>query len=96
MDGRLAHAVMAIQAIKGVEIGLGFEAARRVGSDVHDPIEFDPDAVQSPTLGYHRPTNNAGGLEAGDRIALRDPTRPVDAPGEAGADAASGPMGAGS
>ena len=45
LDGRLAQAVMAVQAIKGVEIGLGFEAARRVGSRVHDPIQFDPDRV---------------------------------------------------
>lgn len=65
LDGRLAQAVMAVQAIKGVEIGLGFEAARRRGSQVHDPIHFDPTLVQTPALGYTRPTNNAGGLEAG-------------------------------
>ncbi len=65
LDGRLAQAVMSIQAIKGVEIGLGFEAARRRGSEVHDGIRYDPEAVETPTLGYQRPTNNAGGLEAG-------------------------------
>jgi chorismate synthase len=65
LDGRLAQAVMAVQAIKGVEIGLGFEAARRVGSQVHDPIRFDANQVDGPTLGYVRTTNNAGGLEAG-------------------------------
>lgn len=65
LDGRIAQAVMAIQAIKGVEIGLGFEAARRQGSQVHDPIEFDESQRDSPNLGYVRPTNNAGGLEAG-------------------------------
>jgi chorismate synthase len=65
LDGRLAQAVMAVQAIKGVEIGLGFEAARRPGSQVHDPIHFDPAQQQTSTLGYTRPTNNAGGLEAG-------------------------------
>jgi len=65
LDGRLAQAVMAVQAIKGVEIGLGFEAARRPGSQVHDPIHYDPDQRDGPTLGYQRPTNNAGGLEAG-------------------------------
>lgn len=65
LDGRLAQAVMAVQAIKGVEIGLGFAAARRPGSQVHDPIEFDPDQADRPNLGYVRPSNNAGGLEAG-------------------------------
>ena len=65
LDGRIAQAVMAVQAIKGVEIGLGFEAARRRGSQVHDPILYDADQVDSPNLGYTRPTNNAGGLEAG-------------------------------
>jgi chorismate synthase len=65
LDGRIAQAVMAVQAIKGVEIGLGFEAARRPGSQVHDAIHFDPSAMHTHTLGYVRPTNNAGGLEAG-------------------------------
>jgi chorismate synthase len=65
LDGRIAQAVMAVQAIKGVEIGLGFEAARRPGSQVHDPIEYDPSQAESSNLGYVRPTNNAGGLEAG-------------------------------
>jgi chorismate synthase len=65
LDGRLAQAVMAVQAIKGVEIGMGFEAARRPGSQVHDPIHYDASQRDGPTLGYVRPTNNAGGLEAG-------------------------------
>jgi chorismate synthase len=65
LDGRIAQAVMAVQAIKGVEIGLGFEAARRRGSQVHDPIQYDESQKDSPNLGYVRPTNNAGGLEAG-------------------------------
>ena len=65
LDGRIAQAVMAVQAIKGVEIGLGFEAARRPGSQVHDAIHFDEAQRDTPTLGYERPTNNAGGLEAG-------------------------------
>ena len=55
LDGRLAQALMSIQAMKGVEIGLGFEAARRFGSQVHDTI----------TEGYSREGNNAGGLEGG-------------------------------
>ncbi|MFZ4733671.1 MAG: chorismate synthase [Pirellulales bacterium] len=65
LDGRLAQAVMAVQAIKGVEIGLGFEAARRRGSLVHDPIHYDPAVRDTRQLGFTRPTNNAGGLEAG-------------------------------
>jgi chorismate synthase len=56
---------MAVQAIKGVEIGLGFEAARRRGSQVHDAIQYDPGQRETANLGYIRPTNNAGGLEAG-------------------------------
>jgi chorismate synthase len=65
LDGRIAQAVMAVQAIKGVEIGLGFEAARRRGSQVHDPIQYDAKQQASTTLGYTRPSNHAGGLEAG-------------------------------
>lgn len=65
LDGRLAQAVMAVQAIKGVEIGLGFEAARRRGSAVHDVIQYDAATRDAPSLGFVRPTNNAGGLEAG-------------------------------
>src|SRR5688572_20584429 len=65
LDGRLAQAVMAVQAIKGVEIGMGFEAARLRGSQVHDPIMYDAAQKDSPNLGYIRSTNNAGGLEAG-------------------------------
>ncbi|MAR10434.1 MAG: chorismate synthase [Blastopirellula sp.] len=65
LDGRIAQAVMAVQAIKGVEIGMGFEAARRPGSQVHDAIVYDESQQDGPNLGYTRPTNNAGGLEAG-------------------------------
>jgi len=65
LDGRIAQAVMAVQAIKGVEIGMGFEAARLPGSQVHDPIRYDVSQKDRPNLGYIRPTNNAGGLEAG-------------------------------
>lgn len=81
LDGRLAQAVMAVQAIKGVEIGLGFEAARRPGSQVHDPIHFDETQVDSPNLGYTRPSNNAGGLEAGmtngQPIVIRAAKKPI-------------------
>jgi len=65
LDGRLAQAVMAVQAIKGVEIGMGFEAAVRRGSEVHDPIGYNASQIDTPSLGYTRPTNNAGGLEGG-------------------------------
>jgi chorismate synthase len=59
LDGRLAQAFCSIQAIKGCELGLGFEAARRPGSAVHDEILFDPAG------GFRRSSNNAGGLEGG-------------------------------
>ena len=81
LDGRLAQAVMAVQAIKGVEIGLGFEAARRRGSQVHDPIHYDETQKDSPSLGYVRPTNNAGGLEAGmtngQPLVIRAAKKPI-------------------
>ena len=81
LDGRLAQAVMAVQAIKGVEIGMGFEAARLPGSKVHDPIEFDPSKVNTPSLGYTRPSNNAGGLEAGmtngQPLVIRAAKKPI-------------------
>jgi chorismate synthase len=63
LDGRIAQAMMSIQAMKGVEIGLGTEAARRRGSAVHDEIEYDPDSAR--TGGFRRTRNNAGGLEGG-------------------------------
>lgn len=63
LDGRLAGALMSIQAIKGVEIGLGFEAAARPGSRVHDEITFD--AAERLGGGYGRTRNHAGGLEGG-------------------------------
>jgi chorismate synthase len=63
LDGRIAGAMMSIQAMKGVEIGLGFEAARRRGSDVHDELAVD--STLERTGGYRRTRNNAGGLEGG-------------------------------
>ena len=69
LDGRLAGIMMSIPAVKGVEIGMGFEAARRPGSEVHDPIESGaergPPGPGDPRGGFRRPTNNAGGLEGG-------------------------------
>ena len=71
LDGRLARALMSIQAMKGVEIGLGFEMARRRGSEVHDEIFFDPskDVTEGtprvvPT-GFYSGSNNSGGTEGG-------------------------------
>jgi len=78
LDGRLAQAVMSIHAVKGVEIGLGFAAARRPGSDVHDPIERREGAGRSP---YVRPTNRAGGLEGGvtngEDVVVRLAMKPI-------------------
>lgn len=74
LDGHLAGAVMGIQAIKGVEIGLGFEAARRRGSAVHDEI-FNENGK------FVRKTNNAGGIEGGmsngEEIILRAAMKPI-------------------
>ena len=63
LDGRLAGALMSIQAIKGVEIGMGFEAGARPGSRVHDSIIAD-------NVGYTRTGNAAGGLEGGITTGL--------------------------
>jgi chorismate synthase len=63
LDGRLAGALMSIQAIKGVELGLGFEGARRPGSRVHDAITRDAGARRAG--GFGRDGNHAGGLEGG-------------------------------
>jgi chorismate synthase len=66
LDARLAGAVMSIQAFKGVEIGDGFGAARRPGSQVHDEIFFDEQRVaRGEQSGFYRKSNNAGGLEGG-------------------------------
>jgi chorismate synthase len=81
LDGRLARAVMSIQAIKGVEFGLGFGAAERPGSQVHDPIGFDTNARDGSALGYVRATNNAGGIEGGmtngQPLVLRAAMKPI-------------------
>jgi chorismate synthase len=74
LDGRLAGMLMSIPAVKGVEIGMGFEASRRPGSEVHDPIESgeagkrgsgEARCAEGRSGGFRRPTNNAGGLEGG-------------------------------
>jgi len=75
LDGRLAQALMSIQAIKGVEAGLGFEMSKRSGSEVMDEIFY------SHHYGYYRKTNNAGGMEAGMTdgmpIILRAAMKPI-------------------
>ncbi len=82
LDARIALAVMSIQAIKAVEIGLGIEAARRPGSKVMDPIEYDPDhAPDDRRFGFRRPSNNAGGIEGGtsngEAIIVRAAKKPI-------------------
>ena len=76
LGARLAMAAMSIQAMKGVEIGMGFEAARRFGSEVHDDIYYEPGGA-----GFFRKTNNAGGLEGGitngQPIVLRVAMKPI-------------------
>jgi len=59
LDGRIGQAFLGIQAIKGVEIGAGFELGRLPGSRAHDEIFWDPER------GYHRHTNRSGGIEGG-------------------------------
>jgi chorismate synthase len=79
LDGRLAGAVMSIQAIKGVEIGLGFEGARTPGSEVHDPIVRDEAKPRSGGIG--RASNRAGGLEGGvttgEPLVVRGAMKPI-------------------
>jgi len=65
LDARIAAAVMGIQAFKSVEIGLGRAVASKLGSDVHDPISFDPARTSEPHEGFARPRNHAGGIEGG-------------------------------
>jgi len=75
LSTRLVAALGSINAVKGVEIGAGFEAAGRPGSAFHDVIEYDPD------LGWLRRSNNAGGIEGGmsnrEPIVLRCAVKPI-------------------
>ena len=82
LDARLAAAVMSIQAIKAVEIGLGIEAARRPGSRVMDPVAYESDHPPDDRRhGFRRPTNNAGGIEGGtsngEPIIIRASKKPI-------------------
>ncbi len=73
LDANIAFGVMSVQAIKGVEIGMGFEAARLPGSSVHDEIKYAD--------GFSRVTNNAGGIEGGmsngEPIVVRAVMKPI-------------------
>jgi chorismate synthase len=60
LDGRLAHALLSLQAVKGVEVGIGFEAARVRGSQLHDEIGYDRELRH-----FTRHSNNSGGTEGG-------------------------------
>jgi len=75
LTGRLTMALMSIQAMKGVEVGMGFEAARKFGSEVHDEIFYEQ------KTGFIRGSNNAGGLEGGitngQPIVLRTAMKPI-------------------
>ncbi|EGL19589.1 MULTISPECIES: chorismate synthase [unclassified Paenibacillus] len=75
LDGRIAQAVLSIQAFKGCEIGIGFEAAKLRGSSVHDEIQYDPEK------GFRRASNRAGGFEGGmttgEPIVVRGVMKPI-------------------
>ena len=79
LDGRLGQAMLSIPAVKGVEIGLGFETARRTGAEVHDEIE----AALGRTRAGHvrRRTNRAGGTEGGmstgEELVIRVAMKPI-------------------
>ncbi len=74
LDARLVSALVSVQAVKGAEVGLGFEAARRKGSEAHDPIFLEDDT-------FVRKTNRAGGIEGGmsngEEIVLRAAMKPI-------------------
>jgi chorismate synthase len=75
LDARLAQALMSMQAIKGVEIGNGFENATRLGSQVHDEIAYEN------SKGFYHFTNRAGGIEGGmsngEAILVRVAKKPI-------------------
>lgn len=86
LDAKLAYAVMSIQAIKGVEIGAGFNSAEMLGSAYHDEIFLrkpnQPHKGRNPWGGgFYRMTNNAGGIEGGitngENIILRAVMKPI-------------------
>jgi chorismate synthase len=81
LEGRLAQALMSIQAVKGVEIGLGFEMSRRFGSEVMDEIFYESSKFKGQSSKFYRKTNSAGGIEGGITngmpIILRAVMKPI-------------------
>jgi len=82
LDGRIAQSLMSIQAIKGVEIGLGFECAKRLGSQVHDEIFYHSASNKGQSkAGFFRKTNNGGGIEGGitngEPLVVRCAMKPI-------------------
>src|SRR3954471_9588469 len=79
LDGRIGAAIMSIPAVKGVEIGLGFQSARVTGAEVHDEIEMSPGNIRSGNV--RRKTNRAGGLEGGmttgEPLVVRVAMKPI-------------------
>jgi chorismate synthase len=86
LDTRLAAAVMGIQAVKGVEIGLGFGVASRRGSEVHDEIFFEESETEKVSRGIRRSSNHAGGLEGGmtngQPLVIRGAKKPISTLGK--------------
>ena len=80
LDGQLAQALMSVQSVKGIEIGLGFASSRRRGSQVHDEIYYD-EAGDPKKKKFYRKTNNAGGLEGGitngEDLVIRISNKPI-------------------
>ena len=76
LEAKLAHAIMSVQAIKGVEVGDAFENAKRIGTQAHDPINLQPS-----TSDLRRSTNRAGGTEGGisngQPIVIRAAMKPI-------------------
>jgi chorismate synthase len=79
LDGRIGAAIMSIPAVKGVEIGMGFQAARVTGAEVHDEIRAEPGLVRTGNV--RRKTNRAGGLEGGmttgEPLVVRVAMKPI-------------------
>ena len=76
IDGLVAQAIMSIQAVKGVEIGDGFEVAGRRGSDAHDPITWD-DAVRAYRRGSTLAGGTEGGMTTGEVLVVRAAMKPL-------------------